>query len=107
MKSQDSPEWDQLFHATNISNHAALTQPSALTPSRPLYSIPSPEPSTIQPNQILSMTEELSYLNTPSMPMLASWPMDNFQWWQIQDPDMDPAAAAAITGLVLSIPTDQ
>ncbi|KAL7780934.1 hypothetical protein V8C43DRAFT_248182 [Trichoderma afarasin] len=107
MKSQDSPEWDQLFHATSISNHAALTQPSALTPSRPLHSIPSPEPSIFQPNQTLSITEELSYLNTPSMPMLASWPMDNLQWWQIQDPDMDPAAAAAITGLVLSIPTDQ
>lgn len=39
--------------------------------------------------------------------MLASWPMDDFQWWQIQDPDMDPAAAAAITGLVPSIPADQ
>jgi hypothetical protein len=32
--------------------------------------------------------------------------MDDFQWWQIQDPDMDPAAAAAITGLVTSIPAD-
>ncbi|KAL7917185.1 hypothetical protein ACQKWADRAFT_307392 [Trichoderma austrokoningii] len=106
MKTRDSPEWDQLFHATNVGNYAAPTRPSASTPSRPLHSIPRPGSSIFQPNQTLSVTEELSYLNTPSMPMLASWPMDDLQWWQIQDPDMDPAAAAAITGLVPSIPAD-
>jgi hypothetical protein len=106
MKTQDSPDWDQLFHATNIGNYAAPARPSASTPSRPLHSIPKPGSLTFQPNQTLPITEEFSYLHTPSMLTLASSPMDDFQWWQIQDPDMDPAAAAAITGLIPSIPAD-
>jgi hypothetical protein len=41
------------------------------------------------------------------MQLLYSWPIQDPQLWQVQHTDLDPAAAAAITGMMPPLRTSQ
>ncbi|KAH8900620.1 hypothetical protein GQ53DRAFT_776375 [Thozetella sp. PMI_491] len=107
IRPRESPGWDQLFHAANVPGPVTTVRPVTATPSRPLYSIPSPGPSAFELGRNIPNTQGAPYIDTQPMQMLGSWPMDDFQWWQLQDPDMDPAVAAAITGKMPASAADQ
>ncbi len=99
MKASESPEWEQLFHGTSAgSSTTASKQPaSALPGQQPVFSNLGTPALDLNPNA--AALEGISYIDTGQMQMLQAWHLDDTQWWQLQDPEMDPAAVATILGL--------
>jgi hypothetical protein len=100
MKSDESPGWEHLFHTTNASGSAAATR----DPSPFAQSQASTGPSAAELNQGLSNMDEAPYLDENSMHILYPWLVEDFSWQQNQQADIDPAAAAAITGMLHGTP---
>lgn len=103
MKSKESPDWEHLFHTTNAANSsaAATRDPS---PFRGPQSQPGAGLSTPDLNQGMSQIDEAPYMEEQSMHMLYPWLVEDFSWQQNQQADIDPAAAAAITGMLHDAP---
>ena len=99
MKAFESPEWEQLFHGTSAGPSAAPSkQPASAAPGQPAaFSNLGTPALDLNPNT--AAMEGISYIDTGQMQMLQPWHLDDTQWWQLQDPEMDPAAVATILGL--------
>lgn len=92
MKSEESPGWENLYHGTNGTSSAAATRNSSPAPG--------PGPFAGELNQHPPNVDEVSYLDETSMQALYPWLVEDFSWQQNQQADIDPAAAAAITGMM-------
>jgi hypothetical protein len=92
MKSEESPGWENLYHGTNGTSSAAATRNSSPAPGT--------GPSAGELNQPPPNVDEVPYLDETSMQALYPWLVEDFSWQNNQQADIDPAAAAAITGMM-------
>ncbi|CZR64015.1 uncharacterized protein PAC_13912 [Phialocephala subalpina] len=95
MRAEDFPAWKNIYHVTNFGGSTAATRHS------------SPERRGPESNGDITQTsqEEPSYTDENSMQILYPWLVEDFQWQQNQQANIDPAAAAAITGMMHRFPT--
>lgn len=107
MKSEESPGWENLFHGTNGTGSAGATRDSSPAPARDAQSHIGTGLSTPEVNQGPSQLDEVSYLDETSMQALYPWLVEDFSWQQNQQADIDPAAAAAITGMMHAGPVGE
>jgi hypothetical protein len=104
MKSEESSGWDNLFHGTNGTGSAAATRDSSPAPNREAQYQAGTGPSAPELSQGLPHMDEIPYLDENSLQILYPWLVEDFSWQQNQQADIDPAAAAAITGMMHSGP---
>jgi hypothetical protein len=100
MKSEEPPGWENLFHGTNGTGSAAVTRDPSPAPAREAQSHLGTGLSANEVNQGSSQMNEVSYLDETSMQVLYPWLVEDLSWQQNQQADIDPAAAAAITGMM-------
>lgn len=107
MKGGESPGWENLFHGTNGTGSAAATRDSSPAPAREAQSHPGIGHSANETSQGLPHMEEVPYLDETSMQLLYPWLVEDFSWQHNQQADIDPAAAAAITGMMHGVPVGE